>query len=54
MEENQAPQFELTETQRQLVELYARDPNPTKIARELGVHRSTVHRRLDEPGVRDS
>ena len=44
----------LSETQRQLVELYARDPNPTRVAAELGVHRSTIHRRLDEPGVREA
>ncbi len=45
---------QLSEEQRHLVELYARDPNPTKIAEILGVHRSTVYRRLDEPGVQDA
>ena len=44
----------LSESHRQLVELYARDPNVTKIAQELGVHRSTIHRRLDEPGVQEA
>lgn len=44
----------LSETQLQLVELYARDPNVTSIAQELGVHRSTIHRRLDEPGVQEA
>lgn len=44
----------LSESHRQLVELYARDPNITKIAQELGVHRSTIHRRLNEPGVQEA
>ena len=44
----------LSESHRQLVELYARDPNVTKIAQALGVHRSTIHRRLDEPGVQEA
>jgi DNA-binding transcriptional regulator LsrR (DeoR family) len=34
--------------------MYARDPNVTKIAQELGVHRSTIHRRLDEAGVQEA
>ena len=44
----------LSESQRQLVELYAHDPNPTKIAQVLGIHRATVYRRLDEPGVQEA
>jgi DNA invertase Pin-like site-specific DNA recombinase len=44
----------LSESQRQLVEMYARDPNPTRIAKQLGIHRSTVYRRLDEDGVREA
>lgn len=45
---------QLSEQQLVLVDLYARDPNPTKIAEALGVHRSTVYRRLDEPGVQEA
>jgi len=44
----------LTEDRRMLVELYARDPNVTKIAETLGVHRTTVHRRLDDEDVQEA
>jgi DNA-directed RNA polymerase specialized sigma subunit len=44
----------LREDQVRLIELYARDPNVTRIAEVLGVHRSTIYRRLDEPGVQDA
>lgn len=44
----------LSEEQQLLVELYARDPNVTKIAETLGVHRSTIYRRLDEENVQEA
>jgi hypothetical protein len=54
MEETSLTTPPLSEDQRHLVELYAREPNVTKIAGILGVHRTTVYRRLDEPGVQEA
>lgn len=45
---------ELTERQRRLVELYSREPNVTRVAEILGVHRVTVYRWLNEEGVQDA
>lgn len=47
-------EVQLTAEQLHLVELYVDNPNITQIAAELGVHRSTIHRRLHEPGVEEA
>ena len=37
-----------------LVEMYAKNPNVTQIATELGVNRSTIYRRLEDPRIRQA
>lgn len=44
----------LSDNDARLVELYAKNPNATKIAEELGIHRSTVYRRLEDTRIRQA
>lgn len=51
---SQSEEMCLDESQRKFVDLCAAEQNATQVALRLGVSRSTVYRRMNEPGVREA